>query len=154
MMLAAPGSKENILPDEQLGKNLKFDKPATYRTRVTGHIDDSLPGQLGKMVITRAFTADSRPIPILVGLMSDHGGAQRTLRAAPAAADHRVPPLKEMRGKTTVYRSVRRRTGADQRSVKYLLRMKLPAASYGVSKRNTGNLAPSPYLSPRGREIV
>ena len=39
------------------------------RIRVTGHLDDSLSGQLGGMIITRAFTADSRPITILVGLL-------------------------------------------------------------------------------------
>ena len=56
---------------EQFGQNLKFEKPATYRIRVTGHIDDSLVGQLGGMVISRAFTADSRPMTILVGYLSD-----------------------------------------------------------------------------------
>ena len=56
---------------EQFGQNLKFEKPATYRIRVTGHIDDSLVGQLGGMVITRAFTGDGRPMTILVGYLSD-----------------------------------------------------------------------------------
>ena len=44
---------------------MRVEKPATYRIRVTVHIDDSLSDQLGAMVITRAFTRDSRPITIL-----------------------------------------------------------------------------------------
>ena len=59
------------MPDELLGKNLTFEKPATNRIRVTGHIEDSLADRLGGMVITRAFTSDGRSITILVGHMSD-----------------------------------------------------------------------------------
>ncbi len=61
------------------GGNLRFEKPAIYRIRVTGHIDDSLSGQLGGMVITRAFTADSRPITILVGHMNDQAALSGVL---------------------------------------------------------------------------
>ncbi|MGA9537289.1 MAG: hypothetical protein WBR24_15405 [Desulfobacterales bacterium] len=64
---------------EQFGKDLRFEKPATYRIRVTGHINDSLSDQLGGMVITRAFTADSRPITILVGHVSDHAALSGVL---------------------------------------------------------------------------
>jgi hypothetical protein len=64
---------------EPFGKNLRFEKPATYRIRVTGHIDDSLSGQLGGMVITRAFTADSHPITILVGHLSDQAALSGVL---------------------------------------------------------------------------
>ncbi len=56
---------------EQPGNGLTFEKPATYRIRVTGHIDDCLSDHFGGMIITRAFTADSKPITILVGHMSD-----------------------------------------------------------------------------------
>ncbi|MGA6924594.1 MAG: hypothetical protein WBY88_02865 [Desulfosarcina sp.] len=38
---------------------------------MTGHIDDSLSDELGGMIVTRAFTADSHPITILVGHLSD-----------------------------------------------------------------------------------
>jgi hypothetical protein len=64
---------------EPFGKNLRFEKPATYRIRVTGHIDDSLSDHLGGMVITRAFTADSRPITILVGHLSDQAALSGVL---------------------------------------------------------------------------
>ncbi|MGB5986478.1 MAG: hypothetical protein WBG37_14325 [Desulfobacterales bacterium] len=52
---------------ESLVKTLNFENPATYRIRVTGHIDDSPSGQLGGMVLSRAFTADS----LLVGHLND-----------------------------------------------------------------------------------
>ena len=64
---------------EPCGKYLKFEVPATYRIRVTGHIDDSLSGQLGGMIITRAFTADSRPITILVGHLKDQAALSGVL---------------------------------------------------------------------------
>jgi hypothetical protein len=67
------------MPNEQFSKSLKFDKPATYRLRVTGHIDDSLSVQLGGMIVTRAFTADSRPITILVGHLSDQAALSGVL---------------------------------------------------------------------------
>jgi hypothetical protein len=64
---------------EPFRKNVKFEKPATYRIRVTGHIDDNLSEQLGGMVITRAFTADSRPITILVGHLNDQAALSGVL---------------------------------------------------------------------------
>jgi hypothetical protein len=64
---------------ESLGGNISFEQPATYRIRVTGHIDDSLSGQLGGMIITRAFTGDSRPITILVGHLSDQAALSGVL---------------------------------------------------------------------------
>lgn len=64
---------------EPFGENLKFENPATYRIRVTGHIDDSLSGQLGGMVITRAFTGDGRPMTILVGHLSDQAALSGVL---------------------------------------------------------------------------
>lgn len=59
------------MPEERIGKNLKFEEPATYRIRVTGHIADSLSDTLGGMVITRAFTEERRPMTILVGHLQD-----------------------------------------------------------------------------------
>lgn len=53
--------------------------PPIYRIRLTGHIDDSLSGQLGGMVITRAFTSDSRPMTILVGHLSDQAALSEVL---------------------------------------------------------------------------
>jgi hypothetical protein len=67
------------LSDDPSGKDLRFEKPATYRIRVTGHIDESLSAQLGGMVITRAFTADSRPMTILVGHLSDQAALSGVL---------------------------------------------------------------------------
>lgn len=64
---------------EPFGENLKFENPATYRIRVTGHIDDSLSGQLGGMVISRAFTGDGRPMTILVGHLSDQAALSGVL---------------------------------------------------------------------------
>jgi len=64
---------------EPFGENLRFENPATYRIRVTGHIDDSLSGQLGGMVITRAFTGDGRPMTILVGHVSDQAALSGVL---------------------------------------------------------------------------
>ena len=64
---------------ELSGKYLKFEKPATYRIRVKGHIDDSLIDHFGGMVITRAFTADSQPITILVGHLSDQAALSGVL---------------------------------------------------------------------------
>ena len=67
------------MPDELFGGNLKFENPATYRIRVTGHIEDSLADLLGGMVITRAFTSDSRPMTILVGHMRDQAALSGVL---------------------------------------------------------------------------
>jgi len=67
------------LSSKQFGTNLKFEKPATYRIRVLGHIDDSLSDQLGGMIITRAFTADSQPLTILVGHMRDQAALSGVL---------------------------------------------------------------------------
>jgi hypothetical protein len=67
------------MSDEQLKKDLNFEKPATYRIRVIGHINDSLSDQLGGMIITRAFTADSRPLTILVGYMRDQAALSGVL---------------------------------------------------------------------------
>ncbi|MFY9705461.1 MAG: hypothetical protein WCE56_01580 [Desulfobacterales bacterium] len=60
-------------------KYLKFEKPATYRIRVNGHIDDSRTDHFSGMVITRAFTADSQPITILVGHLSDQAALSGVL---------------------------------------------------------------------------
>ncbi|MCB2148468.1 MAG: hypothetical protein KQI81_18465 [Deltaproteobacteria bacterium] len=67
------------MSNEPSGKFLKFEKPATYRIRVNGHIDDSLTDHFGGMVITRAFTADSQPITILVGYLSDQASLSGVL---------------------------------------------------------------------------
>jgi hypothetical protein len=67
------------LSNEQSGKHLKFEKPATYRIRVTGHIDDSFSGQLSGMIITRAFTADTQPITILIGHLKDQAALSGVL---------------------------------------------------------------------------
>lgn len=67
------------MPGELCGKYLKFEDPAIYRIRVTGHIDDNLPGQLGGMIIHHAFTADSRPITILVGHLKDQAALSGVL---------------------------------------------------------------------------
>ena len=64
---------------EPFGKNLKFEKPATYRIRVTGHIDDSLSNQLGGMIITRAFTANNQPMTILIGHLIDQAALSGVL---------------------------------------------------------------------------
>jgi hypothetical protein len=64
---------------EPFGKNLKFEKPATYRIRVTGHLDDSLTDQLGGMIITRAFTADNQPMTILIGHLTDQAALSGVL---------------------------------------------------------------------------
>ena len=68
-----------MMPGEPFGKYLKFETPATYRIRVTGHIDDSLSVQLGGMIITRAFTADGRPMTILVGHLIDQAALSGVL---------------------------------------------------------------------------
>ena len=79
MPLVTQWNKEKTLSEERFGRNLQFEKPATYRIRVTGHIDERLSGQLGGMVITRAFTADSRPITILVGHLQDQAALSGVL---------------------------------------------------------------------------
>ena len=56
-----------------------FDSPAVYRIRVEGHIDESLADILGGMVITRAFTADKKPLTILVGQMKDQAALSGVL---------------------------------------------------------------------------
>ena len=67
------------MADEQFKKNMKFEKPATYRIRVTGHIKDSLSDHLAGMVITRAFTADKQPMTILVGQLMDQAALSGVL---------------------------------------------------------------------------
>lgn len=56
-----------------------FESPAVYRIRVEGHIDESLADILGGMVITRAFTADKKPLTILVGQMKDQAALSGVL---------------------------------------------------------------------------
>ena len=72
-------NKDCTLSNKPFKKILKFDKPATYRIRVVGHIDDSLSDRLGGMIITRAFTADGRPLTILVGYLRDQAALSGTL---------------------------------------------------------------------------
>lgn len=78
------------MSDEQFGKNLKFDKQATYRVRAKGHIDDSLSDQLGGMIITRAFTADKQPMTILVGQLRDQAALSGVLNEL---YELHLPPL-------------------------------------------------------------
>ena len=59
--------------------NIKFEKPAVYRIRVTGHINDSLSDQLGGMVVTRAFTSEKQPMTILVGQLLDQAALSGVL---------------------------------------------------------------------------
>ena len=50
------------MPEERFGKNLKFEEPATYRIRITGHIDDRLSDTLGGMVVIAYMTKRPRSI--------------------------------------------------------------------------------------------
>ena len=68
-----------ILSGEPFGKNLKFDEAAVYRIRVIGHIDERLSEQLGGMIVTHAFTSDSRPITILTGSLMDQAALSGVL---------------------------------------------------------------------------
>ena len=60
-------------------EGIKFEKPATYRIRVKGHIDESLSDQLGGMIITRVFTADKQPMTILIGRLMDQAALSGVL---------------------------------------------------------------------------
>ena len=67
------------MSDTQLLANFKFETPVVYRIRVKGHIDDCLTDQLGGMVITRAFTAEKRPMTILIGRLRDQAALSGVL---------------------------------------------------------------------------
>ena len=56
-------------------KGIRLETPSNYRIRVQGHIGESYANRMGRMIITTAFTADGKPITILVGNIAD----QRTL---------------------------------------------------------------------------
>ena len=67
------------MPGSKFMNNIKFEKPAVYRIRVTGHINDSLSDQLGGMVVTRAFTSEKQPMTILVGQLLDQAALSGVL---------------------------------------------------------------------------
>jgi hypothetical protein len=69
------------MSNSQLCKNLKFETAAAYRVRVQGHLDDSWSDRLGGMVITRAFTADKKPMTILIGHLKDQAALCGVLNA-------------------------------------------------------------------------
>ena len=65
--------------NKRLLNNFRFEKPAVYRIRVTGHIDEALSDQLGGMVITHAFTSEKQPMTILVGQLMDQAALSGVL---------------------------------------------------------------------------
>lgn len=65
--------------DEQTTQNLTFETSAVYRIRVMGHINDGLSDHLSGMIITRAFTADKKPMTILVGQLRDQAALSGVL---------------------------------------------------------------------------
>ena len=62
-------------------KGMNLNTPANYRIRVQGHLDDSWAERLGRMVITKAFSAHNKPITILVGHLRDQAALSKVLNA-------------------------------------------------------------------------
>ena len=56
-----------------------FESPGLYRIRIQGHLDDGFSDYLGGMVITRAFTAQKKPMTILVGQLRDQAALSGVL---------------------------------------------------------------------------
>ncbi len=52
-------------------EDFKFEKMATYRIRVQGHLDKSWSDRLGKMTITTTHSADKVAVTILEGCFAD-----------------------------------------------------------------------------------
>jgi hypothetical protein len=62
-------------------KGMNLNTPANYRIRVQGHLDDSWAERLDRLVITRAFSAQNKPITILVGHLPDQAALSNVLNA-------------------------------------------------------------------------
>jgi hypothetical protein len=53
------------------GQKLSLHKPATYRIRVQGQLDDSWSLRLGGMVVQTATTEEQGPVTTLEGVLLD-----------------------------------------------------------------------------------
>ena len=62
-------------------KGMNLNTPAIYRIRIQGHLDDSWAERVGRMVITKAFSAHNQPITILVGHLNDQTVLSNVLNA-------------------------------------------------------------------------
>ena len=71
--------REIIMTHNQLSNDVDFETPAVYRIRVKGHIADQLSGQLGGMIITRAYSEEKHPMTILVGQVRDQAALSGVL---------------------------------------------------------------------------
>ena len=60
-----------IMSRSQRKKYFRFEKPATYRIRIQGDINDSLTGRLGGMTITTTRSADKVAVTTLEGHVAD-----------------------------------------------------------------------------------
>ena len=58
---------------------VKLETPATYRIRVSGHLEDHWSDRLGGMVISRAYTGKNSPMTILVGYLPDQAALSGVL---------------------------------------------------------------------------
>jgi hypothetical protein len=71
-------------------KEFKIETPATYRIRVSGHIDSAWSELIGDMSITTDSTTGKRPITSLVGRLVDQAALSGVLKAL---YDQRIPIL-------------------------------------------------------------
>ncbi len=67
------------MPQSQQNKDFRFEKPAAYRIRVKGHLDESWSGQLGGMTITITLSANKAPVTILEGYVQNQAALSSLL---------------------------------------------------------------------------
>ncbi|MFT5699213.1 MAG: hypothetical protein ACI8ZB_002070 [Desulforhopalus sp.] len=78
-MSLSPKNTKRAVASKETGEGGLFESAGMYRIRVLGSIDDAYADQLGGMIITRAFTADQKPMTILIGHMEDQAALSGVL---------------------------------------------------------------------------
>ena len=68
-----------MVPHSRKTKTFAFDRPATYRIRVQGRLDDTWADRLGGMAITSTTTKEKLPVTLLVGHLIDQAALSGVL---------------------------------------------------------------------------
>jgi hypothetical protein len=65
---------------KKIKQKLTLDQPATYQTKVPGHLDESWSEWAGGMTITVESEGDGPPVTTLTGTIADQAALQGLLR--------------------------------------------------------------------------
>ena len=68
-----------MVPHSRKTKAFAFDRPATYRIRVQGRLDETWADRLGGMAITSTTTKEKLPVTLLVGHLIDQAALSGVL---------------------------------------------------------------------------